>query len=297
MGSMHNALTIAVLAGLGGMFGWGAADFFAKKAIDRNGPIKALVWGHGFGSFLLLVIMLAEILLGGQVTQPRGLVWLGLAGFGALQMIIYWLLYQGFEKGLVSVLNPIFASFSGIVALVAIIWFGEHASLLIGLAFILIFIGIIAINLDWSDIRRKKLKGVPGLKEVATATVLAAGWTLGWDKFVSGHDSLSYAVWMYLAMTVAAICLAQFLKNEIRQIESKTWPFVALVGSGEALAYLAITWGYSSTPLTGVVALISGTFSVPTVILAYIFLKERLTKLQLAGIVAIILGIAGVSVG
>jgi drug/metabolite transporter (DMT)-like permease len=279
------------------MLGWGAADFFAKKAIDRNGPIKALVWGHGFGTFLLLAVMLVDILLGSKVGQPQGLAWFGLAGFGALQMIIYWLLYQGFEKGQISVLNPIFAAFSGIVALVAILWFGEHANALAGLSLVLLFGGIIAINLDWQDLRHKKLKGVSGLKEVGTATILAAGWTLGWDKFVGGHDSLSYTVWMYLAMTAAAICLAQLLKSELRTIEHKTWPFVALVGSGEALAYLAITWGYSTTSLPGVVALISGTFSVPTVILAYVFLKERLTKLQLAGIVAVIAGIAGVSIG
>jgi len=51
--------------------------------------------------------------------------------------------------------------------------------------------------------------------------------------------------------------------------------FLFLMGLGEAVAYLAISWGYSKTTLTGVVALVSGAFSVPTVVLAYTFLKER----------------------
>jgi len=31
---MQTELLIAIIAGLGGMFGWGLADFFAKKTID-----------------------------------------------------------------------------------------------------------------------------------------------------------------------------------------------------------------------------------------------------------------------
>jgi len=40
---MQQELLIAVLAGLGGMFGWGFADFFAKKTIDEIGSVASLV--------------------------------------------------------------------------------------------------------------------------------------------------------------------------------------------------------------------------------------------------------------
>jgi drug/metabolite transporter (DMT)-like permease len=296
---MQNSLLIAIFAGLGGMIGWGSADFFAKKTVDTVGPIKSLVWGHSFGTFLFIILALGQtILLGRTLHMPHDLlVWLGLAGFGILQMVVYWLLYMGFEKGQLAVLNPVFASFSGIVALVAITFLGEKASFLLIASLLVIFIGIILINTDPEDLQSKKIKIAPGLKEVGVAMLLAAGWTLGWDKFINGRDSLSYALFMYSFMTIAAVILARFMKEKISGVTPGIWKYLIFIGGGEALAYLAISWGYSSTSLTGVVALISGAFSVPTVILAYIFLKERLSKLQVLAVLTIIVGVVGVSLG
>ena len=38
---MQSDLVIAVLAGFGGMLGWGFADFFAKKTIDEIGDVAS----------------------------------------------------------------------------------------------------------------------------------------------------------------------------------------------------------------------------------------------------------------
>lgn len=296
---MHSSLYIALLAGLGGMIGWGAADFFAKKTVDRIGPIKSLVWAHGFGTILFVLAALSQrFVLGHNVHLPSGGgAWLGLAFFGVLQMIVYWLVYQGFEKGQLAVLNPVFASYSGIVALVALIAFGEQAHPTIIIALVVIFVGIILLNVDGKALRSKKLNIVPGLAEVGAGAVLAAIWTLGWDRFVKGQDSLSYALWMYAFMTVAAFALAGLMKEKLSGVPPELKKFLLLMGLGETLAYLSISWGYGATSLTGIVALISGAFSVPTVVLAYLFLKERITKLQSAAIVAIIAGVIAVSFG
>lgn len=295
---MHNTLTIAILAGLGGMIGWGAADFFAKKTIDRIGPVKSLVWGHVFGTAVLAAAVLVQLGISGHgVRVPHeASAWGGLLFFGVLQMLVYWLVYQAFEKGQLTILNPIFASFTGIVALVAILGFHEPVTPLLIAALAAIFAGVILLNLDFSGFKAKKVNVVPGLAEIGAATLLAAGWTLGWDKFVAGQDSLSYTLFMYAFMTAAAWGLAGLMRQKISSIGKDLWKFAALIGIGEAGAYLAITWGYSSTTRTSVVALISGAFSVPTIILAYFFLKERVTRLQAAAIGVIITGIILVSV-
>jgi drug/metabolite transporter (DMT)-like permease len=290
---MHNTLLIALLAGFGGMFGWGFADFFAKKTIDRIGAIKSLVWAHSFGTALFIVIALAQVFLrGGSVYFPGNFgSWAGLAFFGALQMVVYWLVYEGFGKGQVAVLNPVFASYSGIVALISIAALGERLNLILAGALFAIFAGIILLNLDIEGLRSKKLKVTPGLSEVALAALLAAFWTVGWDKFIHGHDSLSYALYMYAFMTVAAFALAKIMKVKLLGVDNDLRKFLILIGLSETVAYLAISWGYSRTPLTSVVALVSGSFSLPTIILAFIFLKERITRLQLGAIFMIILGI------
>ncbi len=295
---MHNTLLIAVLAGLGGMIGWGSADFFAKKTIDHTGAIKSLVWAHAFGTSLFVVLALLQaFVLQRTVHIPSGTsAWVGLMFFGVLQMIVYWLVYEGFGKGQLAVLNPVFASYSGIVALISVVALGETLHLSSGIGLIAVFAGIILLNVDIKSLRSKSLNIAPGLAEVGSAAVLAAIWTLGWDKFVSGRDSLSYALFMYAFMSLAAFVVAKLMRIKLGGIRRDLWKFLALIGLGETTAYLAITWGYGATPLTSVVALISGAFSLPTVVLAYIFLKERVTALQAGAVCGIIAGIILISV-
>jgi drug/metabolite transporter (DMT)-like permease len=290
---MDNALFIAIAAGLGGMLGWGFADFFAKVTIDRIGPITSLVWAHLAGTSIFVLVFLYELLMGHEMTGPGNTSsWLALAGFGVLQMIVYWFAYQGFEKGKVSVMNPIFASYSGVVALLSIIFFNENFGVAVGVALTLIFVGNIVLNLDFADLKaNKRVSLTPGVKEMVIAAVLAAVWTLAWDRYVTGRDPLVSALLMYAFMTVAAFLLAKLTKTKLGGVKSDLWKFLVLMGLGEAVAYLAISWGYSETSKTSVVALISGTFSVPTLILAYFFLKERISKLQVLAIVGILAGI------
>ncbi len=294
---MHNTLLVAILAGLGGMIGWGSADFFAKKTIDSIGAIKTLVWAHAFGTAMFVTVALLQmLLLQRTIHVPSDTVsWVGLVFFGVLQMVVYWLAYEGFGKGQLAVLNPVFASYSGIVALISIVVLGETLHLLSGIGLIAIFAGIILLNVDIRSLRSKRLNIVPGLAEVGLAAILAAAWTLGWDRFVSGKDSLSYALFMYAFMSMAALILAKLMKVGLGDIGRGLWKFLVLIGLGEMVAYLAITWGYGSTPLTSVVALISGAFSLPTVVLAYVFLKERITALQTGAICGIISGIILIS--
>ncbi len=297
---MQNQLIIAVLSGLGGMLGWGSADFFAKKTIDKIGAIASLVWAHLFGTIILMGIVILQYFYNGKlISIPNNpSVWLGLIFFGILQMIVYWLVYEGFGKGQVAVLNPVFASFTGIVAIISIVFLGEHAGVTHLISLFIIFVGVMFVSLDLGGLRVKKIKfdHIPGFKEVGAGTILAAIWTLGWARFVGNQDWLSYALFMYAFMTIAAYVISQIMKVKLAGVNKKLWKFLVLIGFGEAVAYSAISIGYSATSLTSVVALISGAFSVPTIILARIFLKEKVTSLQTAGSIIIILGIIILSI-
>ncbi len=292
---MQNELLIALLAGLGGMLGWGFADFFAKKTIDRIGAISSLVWAHLFGTIVLaLFAVLQFTMFGKSIYIPNTLtIWLGLIFFGVLQMIVYWLVYEGFGKGQVAVLNPVFASFAGLVAFISIVFLGEQASIFKIFSLFVIFAGVILISTDLKGLHFGKIKlgNIPGFKEVAVAAVLATVWTLGWDRFVSGAPWLSYALFMYLFMTLAAYAISKVMSVKLSGTKSDLWKFLILIGFGEAIAYSAISLGYSLTPLVSIVALLSGAFSLPTMILARVFLKEKVPKIQTIGSIVIVVGI------
>jgi hypothetical protein len=86
---MQQELVIALIAGFGGMFGWGLADFFAKKTIDHIGSVVSLVWAHLFGTLALTAIYLYQVINGASVAFPADLkTWGFLAFFGVLQCCI-----------------------------------------------------------------------------------------------------------------------------------------------------------------------------------------------------------------
>jgi drug/metabolite transporter (DMT)-like permease len=290
-----SSILIATVAGLGGMFGWGLADFFAKKTIDQIGDVVSLTWGHIFGTIIIILLLIILILNHStQISLPKDEVtWLGVAFFGVLQAIVYLLVYRGFSMGQISLLNPVFASFSGGVALISVLFFGELLTwpLLIGL--IIIFIGILTLNADPDILKIKRLNfiTVPGFKEVAVAALLAICWTLGWDRFILGKDWLTYAVWMYIFMSVALLIYVGFKQINLNVLTPSLWKYVVLIGFCETIAYIAISWGYAATNHTSVVALLSGAFSLPTILLARTFLREKTTTIQTLGSLAIVAGL------
>ncbi|MES3032151.1 MAG: DMT family transporter [Patescibacteria group bacterium] len=291
---MQNELYIAILAGLGGMLGWGFADFFAKKTIDEVGDIISLAWAHIFGTLILLIFILQQVIFNGrQVSLPNDLsTWSMLIFFGVLQGAVYFFVYKGFSKGQVSVLSPVFASFSGITSILSIVVFGEIISGHLILALITIFSGVLLINIDIKTFVSKRIifTKVAGLKEIAIATILASLWTLFWGKFVSGQDWLLYALFMYGFMTLAILLLVKYQKINLLIGKSNLWKFFIFIGLCEIIAYLAISFGYSATSHISIIALLSGAFSLPVIILARIFLKEKVGLAQTIGSVIIILG-------
>lgn len=291
---MQRELFIAISAGLGGMFGWGLADFFAKKTIDRVGSIVSLVWAHVFGTLAFALILLYQLINNRHVNIPGSInEWGLLLLFGILQAIVYLLVYQGFSKGKLALLNPVFASYSGLTAFISIVALGEIVNLNRLITLAVIFSGIILLNIDPEALRLKRLNIViiPGLKEVVLAAILAAIWTLSWDRFIGGKDWLSYAFLMYAFMTLTAFTIAKLQNIKLSINKPYLWKFLVLIGVCEVVAYLAISLGFSATSLTSIVALLSGSFSLPTIILARVFLKEDLTKIQTTGTLIIIAGI------
>lgn len=291
---MQHELFIAVLTGLGGMFGWGLSDLFAKKTIDEIGDVVSLVIAHVFGTLGLIALVIFQVTNHHAIAMPVTLgVWAGLAFFGALQALVYLLVYRGFGKGQVSILNPLFASYSGVVALISILILRESVGPYVLFSLAIIFLGILLLNIDLEALKKRQLNfvQVPGFKEIAIATVLAAGWTLGWDMFVNGRDWLSYAVFMYVFMTITLLLYAWFKQVRLSVRNPRMWKYLVLIGLFEMGAYIFISWGYGATSHTSIVALLSGAFSLPTIVLARLWLKEKTTRLQAIASIVLVIGI------
>ncbi len=287
-------ITIAIIAGLLGMLGWGISDFFAKKTIDKIGDLKTLIGSQLIGGVLFLILLIiTHSPIPTVITKNALLIVLGMA---ALDGAGYLLLYRAFQKGIVSIVSPIAASAAGVAALVSLFIFGEKLTVTGIIGLILIFSGIIITSTDFSDLKkslsRENLsKGVP---EALGTMVLIGFWFPLWDRFVKGGEYLFWLILLKLSMSVLLIIyfyLTSHKENLLTGYKSviKILIPVAIL---DALAYFGTSWGYSvSTNVTSIITVIANAYSVPTIILAYLLLRERITKSQLVGIFGIIAGI------
>lgn len=287
---MHSTLFIALLAGLGGMLGWGVADFLAKKTIDTIGDLRTLFWQQFFGVMPLLVLFLAHP----HVPAPNRFDPLFLILLGITSAVLYLFLYAGFGKGQVSLLSPVMASYSVVVVLLSVILLGEHLSGLRILAILVTVAGILLISTDPQDLGRSFRNGafkLAGLPDVIIAMLGYSFWLLYLDKFLNGKEWVFYLLAIRTVAAATLMVYAAARRIPLGFQGKGITKYLVGIGIFDVGAFGFVSYGFSHSRYPSVIAVLSATFSLPTMILAYIFLKEKIRPFQLAAALLIIGGI------
>ncbi len=291
---MNHDLVVAIVGGLGGMLGWGFADFFAKKTIDKTSDLKTLFWSQLIGIVPLLLIFMVHP----AVPHLNRFDIPFLILFGAISGLSYLPVYAGFGKGQVSLLSPVFASWSVVVVLLSALFFGETLPALRWLAVAITFAGILAISADPRDIRRM-LRGqkhsVRGLPEIFVALITYSVWLVFFNRFLSGKPWVFYLLVIRIFSTATLYLYSRIRRLGLAFKQQDLWKYMALIGVFDVMAFGFVSYGFSASSLTSVVAILAGTFSLPTMVLARIYLKEKITPLHAFAALLILLGVAIIS--
>ncbi len=292
---MHSTLFIALLAGLGSMVGWGTADFFAKKTIDRLGDVTTLFWQQLIGIVPLLVLFLASPHV--PALNHFDPLWLLL--FGVVSALTYLPLYVGFGKGQLSLLSPVFASYSVVVVLLSVIILGEALSFGRSLAIVVTLAGILLISTDVKDLSKswhKHAFRLAGLPEVATAMVGYSFWLLYLDKFINGKQWVFYMLVIRVLSMLTLLVYSVARHFSLRVADISLWKYLVGIGLFDVLAFSFVSYGFSHTQYPSIIAVLSATFSVPTLVLARLFLKERISRAQALAVLVILAGVVLISI-
>jgi drug/metabolite transporter (DMT)-like permease len=275
---------LSILFGLGAALGWGAGDFTGGLAARKTGAYRAVLYGEIVGIFVLFS---AIAILGESV--PNLKVWLlsMLAGmFGTIGLM---LLYQAMTLGLMSIAAPVSALLAAMLPVfVGVFTEGLPKFLtLIGFGFALFAVWMVS-------------QGVGGVTDILShlsdlKLPLLAGIGFGL-YFVIMHEATSTGatIWPMVASRSGGIILITIYMLTTRAIwkmeDSSAWPMIVLNGildiSGNVFFILA-----GQTGRLDVAAVLSSLFPGATVVLAWIFLKERLTRNQWIGIGAALIAI------
>lgn len=278
---------MAALLALGGAVCWGAGDFLGGLASRRMAVIAVLAISQAIGlaGVLVWVVVAQEAIPGVEELLPAAAAGVaGLVGLGAL--------YRGLAVGAMGIVAPISAA-SPIVGLTADAVHGTFPATMQWLGIALVLAGIAMLS-------REPSSDGDGSR-IASGVGLALVAALGFGLFVVGLDagsdeSAAWAVVAARATSVSiALVVALVLSTSLRP-SRRMWPLLVGIGIGDTLANVLVAIA-STHGSVGIVAVLSALYPIVTVLLARLFLDERLTTPKRVGGVVAVSGAVLVAAG
>jgi len=285
---------MGILAGVLSMFFWGTAIFLAAIAARKIGNVLTLFWMQLFGFItggIYFLVSLSEY----DFSQFKDHVFV-LVVIAALQVVAYLGFYSGLEKAKVSLVSPIGAAWGLVTAILGVIFFGETLSLLQILAVGIIVVGIIIISLNISDLfKQKQVNLLVGVKEGVIAML---GWGISLFLLVIPSKDLGWFLPAFSFRLFVLLMLAGFILLTSKAFTPKTkklpLKLLIIIGVFDMAGFLSYSFGVAGE-FAAIVAPIGSAFAVVTILLAKIFLKEKITNNQVLGIASVIAGLVIIS--
>ncbi len=304
-------ISLAIILGLTGAISWGAADFAARFASRQVGAYRTLFFMQFFG-FLALTVYLKSTGGFSHGIAPGWQPWGMAVAAGLLNVLASLALYHSFEHGALSIVGPVSSSYPALTVALSLLS-GEriHAVRAAGLGVTLL--GVILAATSFAQSKETETQTRP---EHAAAThteqqrahlstgvgwaicaALGFGvlfWFLGFHVVPAVGSAVS--VWVMRLTALVALSLAAAPTGQALKLpQGKVWWFLLAVGILDTAAFVANNAGLS-TGQVSVVSVLASLYGAFTVLLAWLFLRERLERSQWLGIVLIFIGIVLVSI-
>lgn len=275
---------MGIVFGLGAALFWGLGDFAITTLARYVGTARCLLYIQLFSllSWIVLLAVFPHEATGGW--NP----WLLAALAGVFHVAGLATTYRAFEIGTLSFVSPIASSFAIVTTLMFVIA-GDGPPMLALLGICLLVSGIIVATRATPSDGPVTLRGVPE----AIASAIAFGvmfWLI--YAYVKGPlgDVYPLILLKVMSSSFAMIYVARSPRIEVAETPPvKRLVVIAFVAAMcDTLAWVSYLFG-SRESHGAVGTALASLFSVVTIILAGIFLKERLNRFQWVG-VAIVLG-------
>jgi len=324
--------SLGVILGLTGALCWGMADFAARFASRRVGAYRTLFFMQFFG-FIALSIYL-KFTGGFSHVAPGWQPWALTVVAGLLNVTASLSLYHSFEIGVMSIVGPVSSSYPALTVALSIAS-GERINALRGVGIAVTLTGVILAAMSFAPkpaspseasdppdaanpadpngrsnaVHPRDAINSAGAVNPSTTSRMSRGvgwailaaigfgvmfWFLGFHVVPLVGDAVS--VWvMRLTALVSLAVVALPARQSIRLPHGGVWWMLAAVGFMDTAAFVANNAGLHIGPVS-VVSVLASLYGAVTVLLAWIFLRERLEHSQWLGIVLIFVGIVCVSI-
>jgi len=276
---------LSIINGLLSALSWGVGDFAGGLATRKLGPYRAVFFGDFLG---LLLLFFVNIFYREALPPTSSLILAGLAGMtGSVGLMI---LYYSMAHGKMSIAAPVSALFAAAIPVIV-------GALIQGLPTFVQVIGFgLALLAVWLISQGDTLNRLPLDRLSDLRLPFLAGLGFG-SFFILMHyatEGISSTVWPMIASRFAATIMLFILvlvRRESFSVQRDAWGVVlinAVLDVGGNLFYLLAL----QTGRLDISAILSSLYPGVTVLLAWIILKERISRPQWAGIVVALLAIA-----
>lgn len=279
---------LSILSGIAGMFGWGIYDFLGGVFAKQIGPFKSFFWSQLAGS---ISVLLLAVISATNWNAPV-LVILLFPVAAIVYSAGYLFFFKGFEIGNVSIIAATMNLWAVFTMLFAFIFMGQRLSTTQTLGVLMIISGVTLASLNWSDIKHQGFQLSAGVKEaVLGAFFFGIFWNI--SEIISEEVGwLLTTLFVKFGIVVFLLLFSLLAKREIglAKVDTKTKYAIMLMGVIEAGAVVIVNYGLTIGDAI-LISPIASALSIVTIALAIIFLKDKVTRLQGAGIIIAIFGI------
>lgn len=279
---------LSILSGIVGMFGWGLYDFLGGVFAKQIGPYKSFFWSQlaGLASILLLAILVSP-----SINVPSGVILLFPIA-ALLYSAGYLFFFKGFELGSMSIVAATMNLWAVFTMLFAFTFMGQRLSVTQTAGVLMILAGVTLASLNWSEIQRRKFQLSSGVREaIAGAVFFGIYWNVS-EIIVEQVGWLVSTVLIKLGIVVFMLLFSILSKRgmDLTGTAGKTIFAIFIMGMIEAGAVAVVNYGLTIGDAI-LITPIASALSIVTIVLAIIFLKERITKIQGIGVATAVVGI------
>lgn len=276
---------IAVAGGMGAAVAWAVATLCSARSSRIIGAPASLAWAMIAG-LVILAPWLAST--GLPAVDAAAAAWLVAGGVGNVAGLL--LLYRALQLGKVGVVAPIVSTEGGVTALIAVAA-GAALGGLQALALVVVVLGVVLT----AGAGRVRAEG-GGTHEPAVRWAGAAAVAFGAGLYATGRASdlvpLAWAIAPPRIVGVLVIAMPLLARAALRR-SAQAVPFAVLAGGCEVLGFLSFAIGSrEGIAVAAVLASLTGAVAAG---LGRVLFGERLRPSQVAGVAAVVAGVATLS--
>jgi drug/metabolite transporter (DMT)-like permease len=295
---------VGILFGLTAAVAWAAADFLARHVSRRIGPLRAFISMQWFGLAVLTIYLTAAkpalwMTLASPLSGPARDAWEWACVAGILNIVASVSLYRAFAIGKLALVTPIAASYPALTVVLALAS-GERLKIAAGAGIAVVLAGVMltvipaATAAGNSGLSPDKAERGLGWALTAALGFGVMFWLLGFR--VTPVLGGALPVWLMRLMGALVVVVLPLCRRTVPVIPGgNIWWLLAASALLDTTAFVANNMGLALGHVS-VVTVLASLFGPLAVLLAWIFLGERLSRRQWFGVTLIFLGVALVSI-